>query len=342
MQNQVKTNSGAVRLARMWMIRGEGGSLYDEFRENNIAAIGWSQFAQHAKQGISRKQLITLYEQADPHAKPGTIISGASQVWRFVNEISVDDWVITYSPINRTYLIGNILSESEYRHDLVSQGMALVRRVKWQTQELARDDLSTPSKNSLGSTMTVFEVPAAVATEILGILQGSSTGCGTPPDEIIDDPLADIDSQALERIKDMVNKLDWDDMQQLVAGILRAMGYKTQVAPPGSDRGKDIVASPDGFGFEHPRIVVEVKHHKGQIGSQDIRSFLGGRHKDDRGLYVSTGGFTKDAQYEADRASIPLAMWTLDHVVRALIEHYDATDAETKRIVPLKRLYWPA
>ncbi|WP_199286294.1 hypothetical protein [Xanthomonas sontii] len=25
-----------------------------------------------------------------------------------------------------------------------------------------------------------------------------------------------------------------------------------------------------------------------------------------------------------------------------LVEHYDATDAEVKRIVPLKRLYWPA
>ncbi|MET3622992.1 hypothetical protein [Burkholderia ambifaria] len=45
---------------------------------------------------------------------------------------------------------------------------------------------------------------------------------------------------------------------------------------------------------------------------------------------------------QADRASIPLALWTLDHVVRALIEHYDKTDAETKRIIPLKRLYWPA
>lgn len=29
-------------------------------------------------------------------------------------------------------------------------------------------------------------------------------------------------------------------------------------------------------------------------------------------------------------------------MVRALIEHYDATDAETKRIVPLKRLYFRA
>lgn len=189
----------------------------------------------------------------------------------------------------------------------------------------------------------MFEIPAAAAADIQAALQGKpAPEIDEPAEDIAADPLADIEAQALERIKDLVNELDWDEMQQLTAGILRAMGYKTQISSPGADRGKDIVASPDGFGFEHPRIVVEVKHRKGQMGSQDIRSFLGGRHKDDRGLYVSTGGFTKDAQYEAERASIPLALWTLDHVVRALIEHYDATDAETKRLVPLKRLYWPA
>ncbi len=139
-----------------------------------------------------------------------------------------------------------------------------------------------------------------------------------------------------------MSALDWSEMQDLVAGILRAMSYKTQVSPAGPDRGKDIIASPDGFGFENPRIVVEVKHRSGQMGSQAIRSFLGGRHKDDRGLYVSTGGFSKDAFYEADRAAVPLTLWTLDNLVRALVEHYDATDAETKRLMPLKRMYWPA
>lgn len=139
-----------------------------------------------------------------------------------------------------------------------------------------------------------------------------------------------------------MNSLDWSEMQELIAGILRAMGYKTQVSPAGSDRGKDIIASPDGFGFEHPRIIVEVKHRKGQMGTQQIRSFLGGRHPDDRGLYVSTGGFSKEAYYEADRASVPLTLWTSEHVVRTLIDHYEATDAETKRLVPLKRTYLPA
>jgi restriction system protein len=44
-------------------------------------------------------------------------------------------------------------------------------------------------------------------------------------------------------------------MQDLVAGLLRALGYKKRVSPAGPDRGKDIVASPDGFGFESPRIL---------------------------------------------------------------------------------------
>ncbi len=330
-------------MERMWMVRGEGGSLYDAFRERGVAAVGWNQLATHAKPGVGRKQLIALYQSAEPLAKVGTVVSSASQVWRFVNDVQEGDWVITYSPANRLYSIGSVAGPAEHHPEWAEQGMPLARKVQWQAQELPRDSLGTSSKNSLGSTLTLFEVPSNAADEVLAALKGNpAPAVEEEAAEVIADPLADIEAQALERIKDRVNELDWDDMQQLVAGILRAMGYKTQVSPPGSDRGKDIVASPDGFGFEHPRIVVEVKHRKGQMRSQEIRSFLGGRHKDDRGLYVSTGGFTRDAQYEADRASIPLAMWTLDHVVRALVEHYDATDAETKRIVPLKRLYWPA
>ena len=78
------------------------------------------------------------------------------------------------------------------------------------------------------------------------------------------------------------------------------------------------------------------------MGSQEIRSFLGGRHAEDKGLYVSTGGFTKDAYYEAERASIPFTLMTLDDLVDALLEHYDNLDIESKQLLPLKKLYWPA
>lgn len=102
-------------------------------------------------------------------------------------------------------------------------------------------------------------------------------------------------------------------MQQLVAAILRAMGYKTRVSPEGGDRGKDIIASPDGLGLSPPRIKVEVKHRpRTQMGASEVRGFIGGLRGDDRGLYVSTGGFTKEANYEAERAAVPVNLIDLE------------------------------
>ena len=154
--------------------------------------------------------------------------------------------------------------------------------------------------------------------------------------------LDSIKLQSKEFIKDRIIKLDPYEFQDLVAGVLRAMGYKTSVSAPGPDRGVDILASPDGFGFEQPRIVVECKHRSGAMGSQQIRSFLGGRHKDDKGLYVSTGGFSKDARYEAERANIPVTLMDIDQLVDAVIEHYENMDTESRVLLPLVKLYWPA
>lgn len=329
----------------MWMIRGEGGRLYDDFRDREVAAIGWPQLAPFVLPGISRKELQEKYREIDPSSTMGRIISGASQVWRFVNEIAVGDRVVTYSPANRTYLLGTVTGEFRYQPEWADDDMPMTRAVSWEPQEVDRDSLVQASKNSLGSTLTLFRVPDSAAQDLLSGLdpkRKSVAHVDTTEETDEADPLDGVESMAIERIKDLVSGLAWDEMQELVAGILRAMGYKTQVSPAGPDRGKDIVASPDGFGFENPRIVVEVKHRKGQMGADAVRSFLGGRHKDDRGLYVSTGGFSKDAYYEADRAAVPLTLWTLDNLVRALVEHYDSTDTETKRLVPLKRLYVPA
>lgn len=328
---------------KMWMIRGDGGRLYDDFRERQVVGIGWAQLAEYAKPNMTRDQLTQYYLQVEPLTKLGTARSGASQVWRFINEVQPEDWVITYSPANRTYLIGKILSDFQYHPEWIEEGMALARTVKWQ-KEIGRDTLTEESKNTLGSTLTVFQLHEFAIEELLHDNTIQNVPIEHPDDieiDVDDDPLLGMEALAIERIKDLVSALRWDEMQQLVAGVLRSMGYKTLISPAGPDRGKDIIASPDGFGFENPRIIVEVKHRKVQMGSPDIRSFIGGRHKDDRGLYVSTGGFSKEARYEADRSTIPLTLWTLDDLVRTLIEYYDYVDIETKLLVPLKRAYLP-
>ena len=106
--------------------------------------------------------------------------------------------------------------------------------------------------------------------------------------------------------------------------------------------GKDIVASPDGLGYSNPRIKVEVKHRKGKMGAPDIRNLTGGLRSEDRGLYVSTGGFAKDAHYEADRAEFPMTWVDLDRLVELIVQNYDSFDLEARTLINLKKIYWPA
>ncbi|MDH8506214.1 restriction endonuclease, partial [Klebsiella pneumoniae] len=54
-------------------------------------------------------------------------------------------------------------------------------------------------------------------------------------EDAVSNLLRDMEMIAFEGIKDRINRLDWDEMQNLVAGVLRSMGYKTQVSPAGAD-----------------------------------------------------------------------------------------------------------
>jgi restriction system protein len=117
----------------------------------------------------------------------------------------------------------------------------------------------------------------------------------------------------------------------------------TRVAADGADRGVDIFASPDGLGLQEPRVFVEVKHRRNeQMGAPQIRAFLGGRKPGDRCLFVNTGGFTKEARYEADRSAVPLTLLTLADLRDLLIENYDDVDAVTRGLIPLRQIYLPA
>lgn len=335
-------------MATLWMVRCEGGNFYDEFRERGLVALGWFELVEVTK-GMPREELVRRLRERRPEDKEATVVIGASQVWRFLNEVALGDDVVTYNPSTRRYLIGRFTSEARVDPGMQAKEMPTVRSVEWRG-EVERDALSVGTKGSLGSTLTLFKIADAAREELLATLSGNPTPIadtvsldqGLQGVAQVIDLLDDSEARALEFIKDRVMALDWEEMQELVAGILRAMGYKTRVARAGSDRGADVIASPDGLGFETPRIVVEVKHRKAQTDSTTVRSFLGGRHKDDRGLFVSTGGFSKDARYEADRAGIPVMLWGLDELVSYLIEYYETLDSDTRQLAPLKRVYWPA
>lgn len=78
------------------------------------------------------------------------------------------------------------------------------------------------------------------------------------------------------------------------------------------------------------------------MGAPAIRSFVAGLRPGDRGLYISTGGFTKEARYEADRAYVPVRLLDLDSFVRNYVEIYDKVNDNDRAILPLTRVWLPA
>lgn len=324
----------------MWMVRaGEGAYLIEEFLKKKIVAIGWDKVGDLSKIGdveTIKEKLRAVY----PHLKIGQINNFAGQLFRFRFEFSKGQSVITYNPNERAYWIGEITSDYEYSSS--NDEYPHVRKVDWK-RSVSRDNLSTTSKNSLGSTLTIFKISPQTVQELLGqkVITEPTDLTTEVETQTLETIKEDIEAKATEFIKDRLTKLDWEEMQDLVAGILRGMGYRTLVSPKGADRGRDIMASPDGLGLENPKIMVEVKHRTGTMGGPEIRSFLGGLRPNDKGVYVSSGGFTKDAKYEAERSNIPLTLIDLDMIVLLIVQHYDKFDPDTRALIPLRKIYWP-
>jgi restriction system protein len=332
---------------RMWFIRsGRDATFFDSFRSEGYVGVGWNKIGKLSPD-VSDEELEHLFAKAYPEDKEGTRKVWAAQVRRFMREVEVGDGVATYDPNERLYLLGWVESGIEHRDG----PMPLVRRVKW-SHRVLRDQLSAATRNGLGSIATFFKPSADATAELwskavaLDSPEAAAPLSQAPAEEHDEGTEAVLREEQIEKaeqfIEDRIAKLNWTEMQQLVAGILRAMGYRTRVSEPGPDRGVDVFASPDGLGLQEPRIFCEVKHRVGDsMGAQEIRAFLGGRQRGDRCLYVSTGGFTKDARYEADRASVPIRLIALPDLRELLVEHYESLDAEARALVPLKKLYWP-
>ncbi len=332
----------------MWKVNaGRRSVLASEFLNRGVVAIGWREAGDYTR-SESRSDVFRRIAEAyrDNTEQQNHVTTG--QIWRFLKEIRTGDAVLTYDPETRLYHLGEIAGEPRFAPTEI-EALPVQRAVRWNAA-VSRDALSPAAKGRLGAILTLFKVSSEAAAELIRLQEGQSASHAPAIDDDPSDtfsvsavdPFMELEEQAVERIKDKLLALDWQDMQEIVAALLRALGYRTIISPAGADRGKDIVASKDGFGFERPRIVVEVKHRRGAMGAQEIRSFLGGRHPDDRGLYVSTGGFTKDALYEAERASTVTHLMTLDGLAEALLDQYERLDENGRRLLPLRRIYWPA
>jgi restriction system protein len=152
--------------------------------------------------------------------------------------------------------------------------------------------------------------------------------------------LEETEEAAANEIIEYVDKMNWLDFQRMVAAVLRASGYHVhRVAGPGV-KGVDILATPDALGLQKPRIKVEVKHRADSADINFVRAFMDQLGPDDVGIYVSTGGFTADAEHLALTHDKRLTLLTTQKLVALWKEAYERLEESDRRFLPLKAVYY--
>jgi len=152
----------------------------------------------------------------------------------------------------------------------------------------------------------------------------------------------DLLEKALEGMINYINSKNAYEFQDIVAALLRGMGYYTPfVAPKGKDGGVDIVAYKDPLGTTVPRIRVQIKHRENVSSVKEIRELMGLLQKDgDVGVFVSTGGFSTDAKATAKTSNVHIELIDQNRFIELWQNFYNKLSDQDKNLFPLKPIYF--
>jgi restriction system protein len=147
---------------------------------------------------------------------------------------------------------------------------------------------------------------------------------------------------AWDEVKAYLHAMPPYDFQELVAGLLKAMGYFVAwVSPPGADAGVDILAYTDPLGASGPRIKVQVKRVEGKVTADNLRSFMAVLGDQDVGIYVALGGFTSGAETEVRRQEKrKLTLIDLVSLYDLWVEHQHRVPEEYRLLLPLTPVHY--
>lgn len=319
--------------ARIWGIHTMDDSL---FLNQNIIAIGWDAIGDLSRIEPTREAYKNEYIRAYPNAKKGSVATGAGMLYRFSCEMQKGDYIVFPSKIDRKINIGIV--ESNYFHDDAAAMYPNQRKVKW-LRHLPRTAFSQGALYEVGSALSFFQVKN-YSDEFLKALDRNFTGNNleSEPDETVARTAEEIIESTKDFIlKELSKRLKGYALEEFIADLLQAMGYRTTLSPHGGDNGVDITAYKDEL---PPRIVVQVKSQDGDIKETTIQSLKGAMREGDYGVFITLSDYTKNAQKYLDNTPIIRGINGTE-LVDLILKYYDKLSEQYKRIIPLKMVYIP-
>lgn len=316
-----------------------GIHTYDDnlFLKENVIAIGWHEMGDLSLIEKDRDAFKAKYTEVYKDAKKGSIPTCAGMLYRFVNEAKVGDYVVFPSKSNREVNIGQITGE--YRFDAEEHDYVQKRDVKW-FKHFKRTVFSQGALYEIGAAQTFFLV-RNYADEFLSALEKDfKNSFDKEPAE--NDVIAETADEIEQATRDYVLKALFTNfkgypLENFVANLLEAMGYKTTVSKQGGDNGIDIIAYKDEL---PPRILVQVKSQNKDIPETVVQSFKGAMLNGDYGLFVTLSDYTPNAKIFLEKNPIIKGINGYE-LVDLIIKYYDKLNEKYQKVIPLKRVYIP-
>ena len=306
------------------------------FLNRNLIAIGWKEMGDLSVLDPERDAFKKKYMSVYPDAKLQAVANSAGMLYRFVHEAKIGDYVVFPSKVNREINIGII--EGDYVYSPGETEYVQTRKIKW-LKHLPRTSFSQGALYEVGSAMSFFSVKN-YADEYMSALQksGKKMEIATDDAEVVEKTAEDIIDATKDYIlKELSKNLKGYDLENFVANLWEAMGYRAKVSSHGGDSGIDITAYKDEL---PPRILVQVKSGDSDIKESTIQSLKGAMREGDYGLFITLTRYTKNAQKYLDSTPIIRGI-DGDGLVELILKYYDGLSDKYKQLIPLQKVYIP-
>ena len=130
------------------------------------------------------------------------------------------------------------------------------------------------------------------------------------------------EASARERLVEIVRNLSDTGFEELCALVLRSYGFENvSVTQRSGDKGIDGEGYLFLNRFVRTKVKFQCKRYEKTVGPEKIREFRGALRSEERGIFLTSGSFTRGAVDEANALNIvPIELVDIDRLLDILIE----------------------
>jgi len=307
------------------------------FLSKKVIAIGWHELGDISLLANTREAFNERYSKVYPQSTKQSVATQSGQIFRFVCEAKIGDYVIFPSKADRKINIG-VIEGAYFFSQEASARFVQRRKVKW-IKSIPRTYFSQGALYEIGSALTFFQVKNYADEFLMALDKNYTPSQNEDESEEQVAATAEGTSQRTEDfiIRELSKNRKGYPLEDFVAALLGAMGYRTMVSPKGGDRGKDIVAYKDEL---PPRIIVQVKSQDSDIPERLVSQLGGTLRQGDYGVFVCLSDFSANARdYLRDNPRIKGINGR--DLVQLILKYYELLPDEIRAEIPLRKVYVP-